>query len=139
MTSGVCTALSPSFNIWTAIEPYAARLTTSGRGEAARTLVQEVVDTVGILARLPRQIDDLSTLVQRGRLSIEIPRVDHRLRSLEKLLHRAVSAVVFASLLLVGILVRQADEVFGWVLIGGSVLPLLHVALSGLPGRDDDR
>ena len=34
VTSGVCTALNPAFNIWTAIEPYAARLASNERGNS---------------------------------------------------------------------------------------------------------
>jgi predicted unusual protein kinase regulating ubiquinone biosynthesis (AarF/ABC1/UbiB family) len=138
VTSGVCTALNPAFNIWTAIEPYAKRLTARGGTDAAREIVREVVATAGTIARLPRQLDEVITLLQRGRLSIELPGIDHRLHSLEKLIQRAVSAVVFASLLLGGIFLRQSDAVFGWVLIAGSVIPLLHAVFAGI-GRRRER
>ncbi|GAA3744841.1 AarF/ABC1/UbiB kinase family protein [Leifsonia bigeumensis] len=138
VTSGVSTALNPAFNIWTAIEPYAARLTNDQRGNAARALFAQAVDTLGVIARLPRQLDDLSTLIQRGRLSIEIPAIEHRLRALERLGQRVVSAAVFAGLLLGGIFLRQIDEVFGWVLISASALPLLHAVFAGVSGRGRD-
>lgn len=136
VTSGVSTALNPAFNIWTAIEPYAARLTSDQRGNAARALFTQAVDTLGVIARLPRQLDDLSTLIQRGRLSIEIPAIEHRLRALERLGQRVVSAAIFAGLLLGGIFLRQSDEVVGWVLIGASSLPLIHAVFAGMFGRD---
>lgn len=136
VTSGVSTALNPAFNIWTAIEPYAARLTSDERGAAARTLLKQVVETAGVVARLPGQLDALSTLIQRGRLSIEIPGVDRRLRALDRLGRQAVSAVIFAGLLLGGIFLKQTDEVLGWVLISASALPLLHAVFAGMAGRD---
>jgi predicted unusual protein kinase regulating ubiquinone biosynthesis (AarF/ABC1/UbiB family) len=136
VTSGVSTALNPAFNIWTAIEPYAARLTCDVRGAAARTLLKQVVETAGVVARLPGQLDALSTLIQRGHLSIEIPGVDRRLRALDKLGRQAVSAVIFAGLLLGGIFLKQTDEVLGWVLISASALPLLHAVFAGMAGRD---
>lgn len=136
VTSGVSTALNPAFNIWTAIEPYAARLTSDERGAAVRTLFKQAIDTMGVIARLPGQLDDLSTLIQRGRLSIEIPAIDHRLRALERLGQRVVSAAVFAGLLLGGIFLKQSDEVFGWVLVAASSLPLLHALFAGMFGRD---
>src|SRR5690606_4838562 len=58
VTSGVCTALNPSFNIWTAIEPYAARLTQREGGTAVRSVVQQLLTTAGDIARLPGQLDD---------------------------------------------------------------------------------
>lgn len=136
VTSGVSTSLNPAFNIWTAIEPYAARLTSNNSGAAARELTRQVVDTVGVIAHLPAQLDELSNLLQQGKLSIEIPGIDRRLRGLERLGQRVVSAAVFAGLLLGGVFLKQTDEVFGWVLVGASSLPLLHALFAGLFRRD---
>ncbi|MBB5631986.1 putative unusual protein kinase regulating ubiquinone biosynthesis (AarF/ABC1/UbiB family) [Cryobacterium mesophilum] len=136
VTSGVCTALNPSFNIWTAIEPYAARLASGRTGATARAILGQVVTTAGVLGRLPAQLDELSTLIQRGRLSIQIPGVDRRLRALERLGRKATSAVIFAGLLLGGIFLRPDDMILGWVLIGASAIPLLHAVFAGTTGRD---
>jgi predicted unusual protein kinase regulating ubiquinone biosynthesis (AarF/ABC1/UbiB family) len=136
VTSGVCTNLNPAFNVWTAIEPYANRLTREESGGAARAVIQQAVGTVGLIARLPRQLDSLSTLLQRGKLSIETPGVDRRLRALEQLARRAVSAIIFAGLLLGGIFLRPTDVVLGGVLMAVSVLPLLHALFGGITGRD---
>jgi predicted unusual protein kinase regulating ubiquinone biosynthesis (AarF/ABC1/UbiB family) len=136
VTSGVCTALNPGFNVWTAIEPYAKRLTRQESGGAARAVIQQAVATVGIIARLPQQLDSLSTLLQRGQLSIETPGVDRRLRALEQLAQRAVSAIIFAGLLLGGIFLRPTDLVLGGVLMAVSALPLLHAVFAGIMGRE---
>jgi predicted unusual protein kinase regulating ubiquinone biosynthesis (AarF/ABC1/UbiB family) len=136
VTSGVCTALNPGFNVWTAIEPYAKRLTRQESGGAARAVIQQAVATVGIIARLPQQLDSLSTLLQRGQLSIETPGVDRRLRALEQLAQRAVSAIIFAGLLLGGIFLRPSDLVLGGVLMAVSALPLLHAVFAGIMGRE---
>lgn len=136
VTSGVCSGLTPEFNIWTAIEPYAKRLTSDERGGTARALLQQALTTAGLVARLPQQLDALSTLMQRGLLSIETPGVDRRLRALEKLGRRAVSAVIFAGLLLGGIFLKPTDSVLGGVLMVASVFPLLHAVFAGIMGRD---
>ncbi len=139
VTSGVCTALNPAFNIWTAIEPYAIRLTNEERGTAMRAVLQQVVATAALVARLPQQLDALSTLLQRGQLSIETPGVDRRLRALEKLGRQAISAVIFAGLLFGGIFLKPTDPVLGWVLILVSTLPLLYAVFAGIMGRNRAR
>ena len=49
--------------------------------------------------------------------------------------NRLISAVLFAALLVAGVLLRPADPVLGWVLMGASALPLLHVVLGGFVSR----
>ncbi|AWB89165.1 ABC1 kinase family protein [Salinibacterium hongtaonis] len=139
LTSGVCTALNPSFNIWTAIEPYAARLTQQESGAAARDLVQQLLTTAGDIARLPRQLDDLSTLIQRGQLAVRTPGLDRRIRSFENLARRVLSAIIFAGLLLGGIYLKQSEQVLGWVLIVGSGIPLINALFAGIRGRGRER
>lgn len=132
VTSGVCSGLNPEFNVWTAIEPYAKRLTRDQSGGTVKMLAQQVFDTAGLVVRLPQQLDDVSTMLQRGQLSVETPGVDRRLHALERLAQRAVSAVIFAGLLLGGIFLKQTDPVFGWVLMGTSALPLFHALFAGI-------
>ncbi|MBX3310898.1 MAG: AarF/ABC1/UbiB kinase family protein [Cryobacterium sp.] len=139
VTSGVSTALNPAFNIWTAIEPYAARLTRKQGSDTLRAFADQALATVGVLARLPKQLDDLSTLIQREQLAIRTPGLDQRVRSFERLTHRVLSAIVFAGLLLGGIFLKQTDEVFGWVLMAVSGLPLLHALFAGVFSRDPSR
>ena len=141
VTSGVCTTLNPAFNIWTAIEPYAERLASNERGNAVRALAQQAIATAGFLARLPQQLDELTTLIQRGNLAIRTPGLDHRVREFEKLARRTLSSVTFAGLLLGGIFLKQTDPVFGWALMAASVLPLLHALFAGLfsRGRSPER
>lgn len=139
VTSGVCTSLNPAFNIWTAIEPYAARLTRRESGGAARALVQQLISTAGDLARLPGQLDDLSTLIQRGQLSVNTPGLDRRIRAFEHLARRVLSAIIFAGLLIGGIYLKQSEPTLGWVLVVASGLPLLHAVLAGISSRGRER
>ncbi len=136
VTSGVCTALNPKFNVWTAIEPYAARLTQKGVTETVKMFAQQAIETAGLVARLPQQLDQLNTLLHQGKLSVKTPGVDARLYALERLGQRVVSAIIFFGLLFGGIFLKRTDEVFGWVLMGASALPLLHAVFSGIVGRN---
>lgn len=135
LTSGMCSGLDPAFNIWNAVEPYAARLLRDERGGAVRAFAQEAVAVAGITARLPRRLDDLATRLEDGRLAVETPRVDQRLRQLERSVRRVVSAILFAGLLVGGILLRPDEEVWGTVLMAVSALPLLHALFAGVVGR----
>jgi hypothetical protein len=55
-------------------------------------------------------------------------------------MNRIVSAIVFFGLLLGGVLLHPTDAVLGTVLLAVSVVPLLHVVLSGVVGgRSRDR
>jgi hypothetical protein len=57
--------------------------------------------------------------------------VERRISSIEQTLRRLISAIVFASLLFSGVLLRRGgDEVLAWVLMGASVLPLLQLLLT---------
>ena len=135
LTSGMCSALDPDFNIWDAVEPYAAGLLRDERGTLARAFAGEVADVAGIVARLPRRLDGAVTRLETGRVAVETPRLDARMRSLERTARRIVSAVVFVGLFLGGILLLPAAPVAGGILIGVSALPLLHALLAGWASR----
>lgn len=131
LTSGVCSSLDPAFNVWDAIEPYAQRLLREQSGNAAQALGKEALAVAGIAVRLPRRVDDVLTRLEDGRLAVDTPKLDQRIRALERVGRRVVSAVIFAALLVGGILLRIDDAVFGTVLMATSVVPLLHAVFSG--------
>ncbi|GAA4371250.1 ABC1 kinase family protein [Agromyces bauzanensis] len=134
LTSGMCSSLDPEFNIWNAVEPYAARLLRDERGGVVRAFAQETVSIAGIAARLPRRLDDLATRLEDGKLAVATPRLDQRLRQLERTGRRVISAILFAGLLIGGILLRPDDVVFGTVLMVASAVPLLHALFAGMLG-----
>jgi predicted unusual protein kinase regulating ubiquinone biosynthesis (AarF/ABC1/UbiB family) len=135
LTSGMCSGLDPQFNIWNAVEPYAARLLRDERGGVVRAFAQEAVSVGGIITRLPRRVDDLVTRIDDGKLAVETPRLDQRLRRLERTGRRVISAILFAGLLIGGILLRPAELVFGTVLMVASAPALLHALFAGVFAR----
>lgn len=132
LTSGVCSALDPAFNIWEAVEPYAAGLMRDERGNVAQALARQATDAVAVAARLPRRLDKLTTRLEEGKLAVDAPRIDRRLARLERLGRRILSAVLFAALLVGGILLRPDDPVLGTVLLVASIVPLLHALFAGV-------
>ncbi|MDT0180378.1 AarF/UbiB family protein [Microbacterium sp. ARD31] len=135
LTSGMCSSLQPEFNMWDAVEPYAQQLIRDERGSFVQSIGREAVSFAGVAARLPRRLDDLVSRVEEGRLQVDTPRLDQRLRGLERMSRRVVSAVLFAGLLIGGAVLRPEEPVTGTVLMAASVPPLLHALFAGFAGR----
>ncbi|WOF22340.1 AarF/UbiB family protein [Microbacterium betulae] len=132
LTSGVCSALDPRFNLWDAVEPYAGQFMRDEAGGLGRGLMQDAVSNANVVWRLPRRIDALVTRIDAGEVSFDTSHLNRRIDRVERLVRRAVSAVLFGALLIAGVLTRPDDPVFGAVLIVASVAPLLHALFAGL-------
>ncbi|MDX2024759.1 ABC1 kinase family protein [Microcella sp.] len=129
LISGVTSALNRDFNMWDAVDPFARTLLNGGGASTLRSVGREGIAILSALARLPQRVDALATRLDRGELAVRSPEVEQRLRLLDGSVRRATSAVLFAALLIGGIVLRSSDEVLSWVLLGASALPLLHVVL----------
>ncbi len=135
LTSGMCSSLDPAFNIWDAVEPYSAQLIQSEGGNVLQDAGKQALKIASTVIRLPQRLDSLADRLEEGRISVQTPRLDRRLDGLERTVRRLLSAVLFAALLVGGILLRRTDVVFGTVLMAVSVLPLLHALFAGVVGR----
>ena len=135
LTSGMCSSLDPAFNIWNAVEPYSAQLIRAEGGNLVQDVAKRTVSAAGIIAALPGRLDALITRVEEGNLTVQTPRIERRLGSLERTGRRIISAVLFTALLIGGILLRADDVAFGTLLMAVSVLPLLHATLAGAVAR----
>ena len=127
LISGVTSALNRDFNMWDAVDPFARTLLSGGGASTVRSVGREALAIVSALARLPQRVDALATRIDRGELAVRSPEVEQRLRVLDASQRRTTSAILFAALLIGGVLLRPSDEVLSWVLLGASALPLLHV------------
>ncbi|MBC7403198.1 MAG: AarF/ABC1/UbiB kinase family protein, partial [Microbacteriaceae bacterium] len=130
LISGVTSALSKDFNMWDAADPFARTVLNANSGNVLRGISQQAVTYANTLARLPRRLDELATRLDRGQVAVQAPEVDRRLRSIDRSVGRLASALVFATLLIGGVLLRPTDGVLGWVLMAGSAVPLLHVIVT---------
>ncbi|GGE84934.1 ABC transporter [Mycetocola zhadangensis] len=126
LTSGVCSALDPKFNLWDSVEPYAAQLLRDESGNVVRDVADQAREIAGIAVGLPRRLDEVITRLEDGSLTVQVPSIERRVARLERTAQRAVSAILFGGLLIAGALVRDDDAVFGTVLIVASAVPLLH-------------
>lgn len=132
LTSGLCSSLDPDFNMWDAVEPYAAQLLRDERGNIAQALGQEALTFAGTVARLPQRLDALADRIEEGRLVANSPRIEQRLARLERTARRITSAVLFVGLFIGGILLRVDEPAWGTALIAVSVIPLLHALFAGV-------
>ncbi len=135
LTSGLSSTLDPDFNIWDAVEPYADQLLREEQGGLVVSVAREALSVAELAVRLPRRLDDLATRLEEGDVAVQTPVLNQRIRALERIAGRFVSAILFSALLLGGVLARPADEVLGTVLMSASALPLLHAVLGGLVAR----
>ena len=139
LTSGLCSSLDPKFNIWDAVEPSSTQLIRDESGNLVQDVAKKALSLASTLARLPQRLDDLTTRIEEGRVTVQTPKLDQRLNSLERVGRQVISAILFAALLIGGIALRPTDAVFGTVLMAVSVLPLLHALLAGVVGRRGPR
>jgi predicted unusual protein kinase regulating ubiquinone biosynthesis (AarF/ABC1/UbiB family) len=135
LTSGVCSAVNPHFNIWNAVEPYSAKLIRAEGGNVVNGFVREGISTASLLWRLPRRIDGLILRAEQGQLSVRTPELERRTSALNRTLRQAISAILFGSLFVGGILVGDRDLQVGNALMWLSALPLLHAIFAGMIGR----
>ncbi len=135
LTSGMCSSLDPAFNIWNSVEPYSAQLIRSEGGNLVKAAARQAISIAGIVARLPQRIDNLVTRFDEGAVSVQSPRLERRLVSIERTGRQLISAVLFAALLVGGILLRAEDAVVGTIMMAVSVVPLLHSLFAGAIAR----
>ncbi len=131
VTSGVCSSLDPAFNIWDAVEPYSAQLLRQEGGNLLQDAGKRLLASAGVIARLPQRIDALATRLEQGNLAVQNPRLERRLRALDRTGRRLVSALLFGALLIAGVLLRAQDAVLGTIMMAASALPLLHALFAG--------
>ncbi|REJ05140.1 AarF/ABC1/UbiB kinase family protein [Microbacterium bovistercoris] len=134
LTSGMCSGLDPAFNVWDAVEPYAKRLLREESGNVVQDFAKQTLENAAVLWRMPGRIDSVITRMEQGSLSFDTARLERRMARLELLVRRAVGAVLFAGLLIGGILLLPASPAWGGVLMGLSAVPLLYALAAGLFG-----
>jgi predicted unusual protein kinase regulating ubiquinone biosynthesis (AarF/ABC1/UbiB family) len=135
LISGMCSSLNPQFNIWSAVEPYSAKLIRSEGGNFVQAFLQDAVANLGIAAKLPKRLDSLVSRAEAGQLSIRSPELERRSRTINQTLRRLISAVLFGVLFIGGIVVIDRNETLGIWLMAVSAVPLLHALFAGVFSR----
>ncbi len=132
--SGMCTGLSPEFNLWSTIAPYATKLISDdgdGEGGIFQTVLSEGTKIFQSVIGLPARADRVLTLVERGELNVQTPLLELRVRRLERSVGRVASAVVFAALLIAGALLYPTEPTLAKWLMVASAVPGFSAVMGG--------
>jgi predicted unusual protein kinase regulating ubiquinone biosynthesis (AarF/ABC1/UbiB family) len=126
LTSGMCSALDPAFNIWEPVEPYATKLLRDESGNLMQDLGAQAMSNMSSMWRLPARVDGVLDRLDSGSLTFDISSLELRLDRIIRVAYRAVSAVLFGGMLIGGVLLLEPASGWGVGLMCVSVLPLLH-------------
>jgi predicted unusual protein kinase regulating ubiquinone biosynthesis (AarF/ABC1/UbiB family) len=132
--SGMCSGLEPEFNLWTAIAPFASKLLGDEETSSFQTVLDEATKVFQIVIGLPGRADRVLTQMERGEFMVQTPRLDIRVRRLERAMQRQTGGVVFAAFLVSGAVVRASDRVMSNWLMAGAGITLLWLVF-GRKGR----
>jgi predicted unusual protein kinase regulating ubiquinone biosynthesis (AarF/ABC1/UbiB family) len=139
LLSGMCTGLDPDFNLWTSISPYATKLINDEGGSTFQTILAEATKIFQVLVGLPGRTDRVLTTIERGELNVQTPRLEMRVRQLERSVSRLNLGLVFAALLVAGAVLYRTDVALARWLMGGSVVVLVAMMLGGRGGHPGRR
>ena len=126
--SGMCTGLEPDFNLWLQLAPYARKLVEEETSSGLDYWLDELGEMLQTLLALPGQTSRVLAQAESSGLLVQSPQVSREVRSLTRSVDRLTGSVLFAALLISGvILVNAGNAAYGGGLMGVSGLVLLWI------------
>jgi predicted unusual protein kinase regulating ubiquinone biosynthesis (AarF/ABC1/UbiB family) len=133
--SGMCTGLDPDFNIWKQLAPFARKMVEEETSSGLDYWLDELGEMLQTLLALPGQASRVLAQAEGSGLLVQAPQVSREMRSLTRSVDRLTGGLVFAALLIGGVmLVNTGNSFFGGGLLGASGLALLWI-LFGNKGK----
>ncbi|MCJ7432371.1 MAG: AarF/ABC1/UbiB kinase family protein [Anaerolineales bacterium] len=132
--SGMCTGLDPNFNLWEQLSPYARKLVEEQASSAFSldNILNQLGDIVQVLVALPSQASRVLAHVESGGLTVQTPQATREIRTLGRSVDRLTGGVVFAALLVSGVMLLNGGNVqLGQGLLGAALATLLWVIFGG--------
>ena len=124
--SGMCVGLDKEFNLWNQLAPYATKLVSQEVGSNWRVWLDELGNVLKELIAIPTKMGRVLSQVERGDLTVQVPTVSRQMGFLEKAINRLTGSVIFAALLLGGIILYgDGKELLAYILFGCSGLALI--------------
>lgn len=123
--SGMCTGLDPHFNVWGEIAPYAAKLVNKEGTTNWQAWLDEAGKFFQIMLALPSHADRVLTVMERGELNVQNPRLERQVMYVEQSLNRLAGGVVFSGLLVGGAILYPSNVPLAQTLLGAAGLVLL--------------
>jgi len=119
--SGMCTGLSPQFNVWHELTPFAKTLVAED-STPARQLLDEAWNIAAALVAIPRELDVTLGKLNRSELALRIPRVEEQLGRLELTMRRVTGAVLCAAAVLGAVQLEVAGQRVAAMWLGAAGL-----------------
>jgi predicted unusual protein kinase regulating ubiquinone biosynthesis (AarF/ABC1/UbiB family) len=110
--SGICTGLSPDFNVWTSIVPYAEKTVAAEDGGRWKFLVGQVGDFLRVLAVLPQKTESLLNRIEQGNLEVRVPELRSQFARLERSNQQITAAILFAAFAMTAVQAYLGREVW---------------------------
>ncbi len=133
--SGMCTGLDPDFNLWGQLAPFARKLVEEETASGLDYWLDQLGQMLQTLLALPGQASRALSQAEGSGLLVQSPQVSREVRSLTRSVDRLTGGILFAALLIGGImLVNAGNSAFGGGLLGASGLALLWI-LFGNKGK----
>ena len=124
--SGMCTGLEPDFNLWLQLAPYARKLVQEETSSGIDYWLDELGQMLQTLLALPGQTSRVLAQAEGSGLVVQSPQISREVRSLTRSVDRLTGGILFAALLIGGImLVNAGNATYGSGLLGASGLTLL--------------
>lgn len=133
--SGMCTGLDPDFNVWQQIAPFARKLVQEEASSRLDYWLDELGEMLQTLLALPGQASRVLAQAEGKGMLVQAPQVSAEVRSLTRSVDRLAGSLIFAALLISGVmLVNAGNSLLGGGLVGAAGLALLWVLL-GTKGK----
>ncbi len=134
--SGMCSSLDPDINYWTLLEPYASKILQEEVTGGLSDWLAKATEFLALLVRLPAETDRFLGKALAAELEVKVApsrKLEQDIQALTGTIDRLVWGVVFAALLIAGVL----WVINRFVTLGAIALVLAAVALLGviLAGR----
>jgi predicted unusual protein kinase regulating ubiquinone biosynthesis (AarF/ABC1/UbiB family) len=133
--SGMCTGLDPDFNVWQQIAPFARKLVQEETSSGLDYWLDELGEMLQTLLALPGQASRVLAQAEGSGLLVQAPQISFEIRSLTRSMDRLTGSILFAALLIGGVMLFNAgNTTFGSGLLGASGLAMVWI-LFGKKGK----
>lgn len=133
--SGMCTGLDPNFNVWTGLAPYAQKMLASDSDSGLDAILDQLGDMLQALIALPSQSSRVLAKMEQGELAVQSPQLTREVRALVRSVDRLTAGVVFAALLIGGVMLLDAGNAALGSAFSGAVGAVLLWLLFGGRGK----
>jgi len=130
--AGICIGLDPEINPWESLIPYAKKLLADDGGSRWDFVLAEAGKIFQTLITIPQRLTSMLEKIDRGKLSVRVPRLEPHIQRIERGLKQVAYALIFFALLTNAVQLHLGEEMqYAWVLYGAAAMTLLAFIFTG--------